>query len=69
MQGARTYKIFWNSKQHDFWNVHKAFCEKFGVNTNVTLNYWTICELSEEQIAIFKKAIDNKFIRIVKYER
>ena len=60
------YRIFWNNKQIDFWNYHKQFCEKFGITKDVTINYYTDVELSEEQIASFQKAIDNGFIRIMK---
>ena len=66
MQDARTYKIFWNNKYQDFWKVHKAFCEKFTIPNDVTLNYWTVCELTEDQIISFNKAIKNGFIRIIK---
>ena len=66
MQEGKTYKIFWNNKYPDFWKVHKAFCEKFSITDNVTINYWTICELTEDKIIIFEKAIKNKFIRIIK---
>ena len=60
------YRIFWNNKQFDFWKYHHQFCEKFGITKNVTVNYYTDVELSEEQIALFQKAIDNGFIRIMK---
>lgn len=67
MQDAKTYRIYWEkSKQPDFWELHHKFCEKFGITKNVTINYYTDCELSESQIACLQKAIDNGFIRIVK---
>ena len=58
------YRIFWNNKQIDFWKYHHQFCEKFGITKDVTVNYYTDVELSEEQIALFQKAIDSGFIRI-----
>ena len=60
------YRIFWNNKKPFFWDLHNLFCEKFGITKDVTINYYTDVELSEEQIASFQKAIDNGFIRIVK---
>ena len=66
MQGGKTYRIFWNNKQIDFWKYHDLFCEKLGITKDVTVNYYTDVELSEEQIALFQKAIDNGFIRLNK---
>ena len=58
------YRIFWNNKQFDFCKYHHQFCEKFGITKDVTVNYTSDVELSDSQIALFQKAIDNGFIRI-----
>jgi hypothetical protein len=56
------YRIFWNNHYPDFWRWHKEFCEKYNISRDVTINYVTTVELTDEQISLFQKAIKSGFI-------